>query len=150
MYMLLTGISPFAAPKVEEITEKNRVGEVEYPPDLCKLISHEALDLMKNMLQIDQYKRLTAVQCLKHSWFIKEWKNNTLGFALMNIQNYVKEESSLPNNKLKSSSKLLTIGSFVSSKSLITIEEELKPKGLNDVAFYLPIDIVEGIEEEFC
>lgn len=133
MYMLLAGISPFAAPEVDEIIEKNKVGEVEYPADIFKGISQEALDLVENMLEIDQYKRLNASQCSEHPWFFKELKDNTLDFALRNIQNYVKEESSSLDGYPKSTSNLLTIGSFVSSKTMIMSEEKQKPKGIGDV-----------------
>eukprot|EP00826_Nyctotherus_ovalis_P059914 TRINITY_DN8373_c0_g1_i8.p1 TRINITY_DN8373_c0_g1~~TRINITY_DN8373_c0_g1_i8.p1 ORF type:complete len:202 (+),score=59.77 TRINITY_DN8373_c0_g1_i8:76-681(+) len=132
LYMLLTGISPFTAPQVEQIIEKNRVGEVEYLDDIWKNISSEALDLVENMLKLDQYTRPTATQCLKHPWFRKE-SRNVLGFALRNIQSYVKEETSMPNDQPKSSSNLLTIGSFVASGSFIINEEVPKPKGLNNV-----------------
>eukprot|EP00826_Nyctotherus_ovalis_P043198 TRINITY_DN4522_c0_g2_i3.p2 TRINITY_DN4522_c0_g2~~TRINITY_DN4522_c0_g2_i3.p2 ORF type:complete len:231 (-),score=52.83 TRINITY_DN4522_c0_g2_i3:517-1209(-) len=133
MYMLLTGISPFVAPKVESIIEKNQLGEVQYPKDIQKIVSREALDLVESLLQADQYKRPSASECLNHPWFIKEGRENLLEFALKNIQSYVQEEAKMPDNQPKSSSNLLTIGSLVSSKSMVMDEEESKPKGYGDV-----------------
>lgn len=134
MHMLLTGISPFAAPKVESIIEKNRLGEVQYPKDIRKIVSAEALDLVESLLQTDQYKRPSASECLKHPWLAKEeGRENLLEFALKNIQSYVKEEARMPDNQPKSSSNLLTIGSLVSSKSMVMDEEESKSKGYGDV-----------------
>lgn len=133
MYTLLTGISPFVAPTIKEVIEKNKIGEVDYPKELWSPVSPEALDLVEHMLMIDQYKRYDAKQCLKHVWFKKNDKGNSLISALKNIQNDITKEATLNTGQPKSSSNLLTVSSFISSKSLIMNEEQPPPKGLNNV-----------------
>ena len=64
----LTGISPFAAREVEEIIEKNKICEIDYPKELWKEVSLQALDLVVKMTDRDQYKRPSAKECLQHEW----------------------------------------------------------------------------------
>ena len=87
MYMLLSGISPFSGLTLEEVIKKNKKGNIEYPDDIWKYPSPEALDLTKKMLEKDYTKRFTIDQCLDHNWFKEEGKYNNLKLALFNIKN---------------------------------------------------------------
>ena len=82
----LTGVSPFAAKDVEEIIEKNRICEISYPKELWKDVSPKALDLVIKMTEQDQYKRITAKECLQHAWFTtKLGKPQILNHVLENL-----------------------------------------------------------------
>ena len=90
MYTLLTGLSPFAASAVESVIESNKHCDINYPMDIWKLASKEALDLVVKMTYRDQYQRLSAKECLEHAWFGLEAQvgNNNLKTALANMQKY--------------------------------------------------------------
>ncbi len=90
MYILLTGISPFSAPTVEAVIERNRQCDINFPMDVWKLVSPEGVDLVVKMTQRDQYQRLSAKECLEHTWFTLEAKHaaTSLKVALENMQKY--------------------------------------------------------------
>jgi calcium-dependent protein kinase len=75
MYILLTGRPPFGGSNDEEILSKVKKGKfdlVKYP---WGIISAEAKDLIKQLIEIDPYKRLSAKEALQHPWFeIKKMK----------------------------------------------------------------------------
>ena len=72
MYILLTGRPPFNGINEEEIM--NRIKEGTY--DLSKypwgVISEDAKDLIRGLLQINPKSRFTAKEALNHQWFQNE------------------------------------------------------------------------------
>ena len=69
MYILLTGRPPFGGSNDEEIISRIKRGKydlVKYP---WGIISKEAKDLMKCLIEQNPSKRLSAEQALKHPWF---------------------------------------------------------------------------------
>lgn len=67
----MTGIPPFGVGQIEEIIDKNTNADIDYPMDIWKNVTSEALDLVVKMTEKDQYKRLSAKECLEHSWFLR-------------------------------------------------------------------------------
>lgn len=51
-------------------------------------MSPDAIDLVVKMTERDQYKRLTAKECLEHSWFEFGGSGNLLKVAITNLQNF--------------------------------------------------------------
>mmetsp|Transcript_39649 Transcript_39649/g.55885 ORF Transcript_39649/g.55885 Transcript_39649/m.55885 type:complete len:515 (+) Transcript_39649:28-1572(+) len=67
-YILLCGYPPFYGDSDNEIFDSVRVGRFEFPSPEWDDISEEAKDFIRNMLHMDQKKRLTAAQAMKHKW----------------------------------------------------------------------------------
>jgi len=82
LYTLLTGIQPFAAPSVDAVIERNKQCDIDFPMDIWKLSSPEGLDLVVRMTSRDQYQRLSAKECLEHTWFTLDQK-----LCLINLKN---------------------------------------------------------------
>ena len=69
MYILLTGIPPFNGDSDEEIINKIINGKIHMHRYPWPIISSEAKDLVKKLLNYDENVRLTAEEALKHPWF---------------------------------------------------------------------------------
>jgi len=65
-------MSPFLGDSNEEIYEKNKRCEIDFPEDVWKPVSYEAQDLVVKMLESDQYARININGCLEHPWFKKD------------------------------------------------------------------------------
>ena len=75
MYILLTGRPPFNGKTEEEIMSKIKLGQFDLDKYPCGVISKEAKDLIKKLLEIKPNLRISAEEALKHNWFnIKEVK----------------------------------------------------------------------------
>lgn len=85
-YDRLTGISPFGVGNTQEVYQKNKNCEIDFPKKLWENVSSEALDLVIAMTNKDQYKRLNAKECLEHKWFSSKFSdNNFLDDAFTNL-----------------------------------------------------------------
>ena len=60
---------------MEEVIEKNKNADIEFPKEWWKDVSKEALDLTLKMTAQDQYNRLSSKECLEHPWFTKKFEN---------------------------------------------------------------------------
>lgn len=72
LYILLCGYPPFNGDSDTDIMKAVKKGKFEFPVEDWSNISKEAIDLITNMLKYAPKERLTAGQCLAHTWF----KNN--------------------------------------------------------------------------
>ncbi|KAH9310566.1 hypothetical protein KI387_025601, partial [Taxus chinensis] len=68
LYILLSGVPPFWAETEQGIFDSILRGYTDYASDPWPSISSAAKDLVKNMLNQDPKKRLTALQVLNHPW----------------------------------------------------------------------------------
>ena len=69
MYILLSGRPPFNGDSDEEIINRimrNKLDLEKYP---WSIISNEAKDLLKKLLEFDANKRISAEEALNHNWF---------------------------------------------------------------------------------
>jgi calcium-dependent protein kinase len=71
MYILLCGYSPFNGRTEEAILEKVKIGKFAMSDSIWQEISNEAKDLIKNLLNKNIEKRLSAEEALHHEWFKK-------------------------------------------------------------------------------
>jgi len=78
MYILLTGRPPFNGSSEEEIMKKIKEGAYDLKKYPWGVISEEAKDLVKGLLQLNTKKRLTAKAALEHKWFKIEKTQSTI------------------------------------------------------------------------
>ncbi|XP_050438580.1 calcium/calmodulin-dependent protein kinase type IV-like [Adelges cooleyi] len=69
MYVLLTGCSPFGGDTKQETFCNISQCKLDFPEDLFQDISEDAIDLMKKLMVKNPRDRLTAKDCLGHTWF---------------------------------------------------------------------------------
>ena len=72
MYILLTGRPPFNGINEEEIMKKIKEGNYDLSKYPWGIISEDAKNLVKGLLQIDPKKRYSAQEALNHKWFQSE------------------------------------------------------------------------------
>ena len=87
MYILLTGRPPFNGSNEEEIMKKIKEGIYDLKKYPWGVISDEAKDLIKGLLQVNTKKRLTAKEALEHKWFkIEKTKSNIMVYNVKHRQ----------------------------------------------------------------
>ena len=69
MYILLTGQPPFNSSSDAKIAKKILEGKFDMEKYPWPIISDQAKDLVKKLLEIDDKKRISAEEALKHPWF---------------------------------------------------------------------------------
>jgi len=69
LYILLSGYLPFGGTSVADVFDKIKEAKYSFKQKEWKKVSPEAIELIKNMLEVNTKKRFNAEQCLKHSWF---------------------------------------------------------------------------------
>jgi len=70
-YVLLAGYPPFYDEDQKKLFKKIKAGAYHFHDEYWGNTSPEAIDLIKRMLTLDQKKRWTAEQLLKHPWILK-------------------------------------------------------------------------------
>ncbi len=83
IYILLCGYPPFNGDNDSEILNKIKIGKFIFPKEEWGNVSEEAIDLIKKMLCFNPADRLSASDCLKHSWFT-EHTNKKVDVTLSN------------------------------------------------------------------
>jgi calcium-dependent protein kinase len=87
MYILLTGRPPFNGINEEEIMKKIKDGIYDLSKYPWGIISGDAKDLVKGLLQVNPSKRLSAKDALAHKWFQSEKiKSNKSAYDIKNRQ----------------------------------------------------------------
>ena len=87
MYILLTGRPPFNGSSEEEIMKKIKEGNYDLKKYPWGIISEEAKDLLKGLLQVNAKKRFSAKQALEHKWFqIEKTKSSLNAYNVKNRQ----------------------------------------------------------------
>lgn len=78
MYIMLSGQNPFTGKNNEEILDSIRKAEPDFTKDAWKKISSQAKDLVKKMLTFHPFERPSALECLRHQFFVKNQDKNDL------------------------------------------------------------------------
>jgi len=80
-YVLLSGLSPFAGENDIETLKNVKACDWDFDEDSFFSVSNEAKDFIRKLLTKNKEKRMTAHECLIHSWLVgetqKEDKLNT-------------------------------------------------------------------------
>ena len=69
-YFLLTGMLPFDGPTDEETFDFISIGRFKFPSSSI-FLSDDAKDFVKQLLQVDPKKRMSASVALNHPWMVK-------------------------------------------------------------------------------
>ncbi len=92
LYILLCGYPPFNGSTDRKILMRIKKGKFDFPKEEWEVISKEAKQLIKMMLNPDPTKRPNAVDILKHSWFekskIKKINLNNKNLLLKKMKNF--------------------------------------------------------------
>lgn len=90
-YILLGGYPPFNEKTQKALFNKIKVGKYEFHADYWKNVSKEAQDFIAKLLVVDQKKRSTVDQALKHDWIQRaegELSNRKLDSNLKALRRY--------------------------------------------------------------
>lgn len=74
-YVLLTGISPFMGDSDVETLSNVTRGDYDFEDVTFEQISDDAKDFILQLMVKNKKKRMTASQCLKHSWLARDEAN---------------------------------------------------------------------------
>ena len=99
MYILLTGLPPFNGDSDEEIVTKIKNGRFNMDKYPWPIISSQAKDLIKKLLEFDPHKRVTAEEALSHPWFESKQVQSEDNAGLFKIKNPNKLLNNLINFK---------------------------------------------------
>lgn len=72
LYILLSGRPPFDGKDDREIVRKVRIGHFDLNLPEFKLVSREALDILKKLMTYDPDRRISAEEALRHPWITKK------------------------------------------------------------------------------
>ncbi|KAK1402764.1 Calcium-dependent protein kinase 32 [Heracleum sosnowskyi] len=122
LYILLCGVPPFWAETEQGVAQAIIRSVVDFKRDPWPMISDNAKDLVKKMLNPDPKQRLTAQEVLDHPWLQNAKKN--------------------PN---------VSLGEVVKSRlKQFSVMNKLKKRALGVVAEHLSGEEVAGIKEAFA
>ncbi|KAL5287413.1 hypothetical protein ACFFRR_008367 [Megaselia abdita] len=76
-YVLLSGISPFMGETDIETMANVTVAKYDFDDEAFTQVSKEALDFISKLLVKDLSSRMTATQCLEHTWLKRKPKPKT-------------------------------------------------------------------------
>lgn len=68
LYEMLSGETPFRGHHDRDVIDKIRAGDVTFDNPVWKAISPDAIGLIRQLLQPDQHKRVSALASLQHQW----------------------------------------------------------------------------------
>jgi serine/threonine protein kinase len=72
MYVLISGESPFPD---DELTDAVMEGRLDLETEVWRLVTDEALDVLRQMTAVNAAERITSADLLKHKWFQKCFPN---------------------------------------------------------------------------
>ena len=76
LFELIAGHYPFEGNSRAEVFDKINKGLVSFPDSIVQKVSADCRDLIKRMLTVDRYKRITGEQAMSHPWFVRCLKKN--------------------------------------------------------------------------
>ncbi|GLT89417.1 hypothetical protein SLE2022_073980 [Rubroshorea leprosula] len=122
LYILLCGVPPFWAESEQGVAQAILRGLIDFKRDPWPSISESAKNLVRQMLESDPKRRLTAQQVLEHPWLqnAKKAPNVPLGDV---VKSRLKQFSMMNRFKRKA---LRVIAEFLSSEEVEDIKEMFK------------------------
>ncbi|KAI5726324.1 hypothetical protein M8J76_000791 [Diaphorina citri] len=84
-YVLLSGLSPFAGENDVETLKNVKACDWEFDEEAFKNVSEEGKDFIRRLLLRNKEKRMTAHECLLHSWLTGDHRNRTNSINQKNL-----------------------------------------------------------------
>jgi len=129
LYILLSGRPAFHGTDYKQILAKNKQGDPPYPKRFWDKISENGQDLVKKMLEKDQDLRLSAKQCLQHSWFDEE-ESSKVGDNVIDNFEELPDYAAPAKDEADASNPLLTVTPVMAGRKLKdTCESPWNPSG---------------------
>lgn len=111
LYTMLCGHPPFRGNKEEDIKAKILKGMIDFPEREWKLVSKEAINFLKKLLEYNQINRLTAREALESKWINDYLQSNHNDMITLNVvENLTKFSSSITLQKATLSYLSLQLG----------------------------------------
>ncbi|KMT12334.1 hypothetical protein BVRB_5g102740 [Beta vulgaris subsp. vulgaris] len=141
LYILLCGVPPFWAESEQGVAQAILRGAIDFKRDPWPNISECAKSLVRQMLEPDPKKRLTAKQVLEHSWVqnAKKASNVPLGDV---VKSRLKQFAMMNRFKRKA---LRVIAEFLSAEEVEDIKEMFKKIDTDDDGIVLVEELKAGL-----
>ena len=112
LFILLSGSPPFAPkrPDRKELVPQIVEGDYSFDPRLWSNVSHEAIDLIKNLMDVNVERRLSASEALLHPWIANDEEIIRRANQIMGIFNARKRTSNGNEPTMSPDRKRLKIG----------------------------------------
>ncbi|KAL7068193.1 putative calcium-dependent protein kinase [Cryptosporidium serpentis] len=120
LFILLSGYPPFGGQTDQEILRKVERGKYSFDSPEWKNVSEGAKDLVRQMLQYDPQKRITAQQALEHPWIKEMCSRKDSGIELPSLANAIENMRKFQNAQKLAQAALL----FMATK--LTTQDETK------------------------
>ncbi|XKL66402.1 hypothetical protein PGB90_009822 [Kerria lacca] len=96
-YVLLSGLSPFSGENDVETLKNVKACDWNFDENAFANISEEGKDFIRRLLVKNKEKRMTAHECLLHSWLTGEHSKNSDHFSKIDSSNYIQFRDNLRN-----------------------------------------------------
>ncbi|KAH7649150.1 calmodulin-domain kinase 1 [Cryptosporidium bovis] len=120
LFILLSGYPPFGGQTDQEILRKVEKGKYTFDSPEWRNVSEGAKDLIKQMLQFDSQRRISAQQALEHPWIKEMCSKKESGVELPSLANAIENMRKFQSSQKLAQAALL----FIASK--LTSQEETK------------------------
>ncbi|EEA05187.1 calcium-dependent protein kinase, putative [Cryptosporidium muris RN66] len=120
LYILLSGTPPFYGRNEYDILKRVETGKYAFDLPQWKSVSEEAKDLIRKMLTFHPSLRISAAQCLEHSWIQK------YAIESPSIDDLPSLESAMTNIQHFQAEKKLAQAALLYMASRLTTHEETK------------------------
>lgn len=88
LYVLLCGYPPFESENEVDLKKEITTGGIKFDEDDWSKVSDEARNLVKDLLTIDNEKRIRADQIINHPWMVIEARRANLNSVQENIKKF--------------------------------------------------------------
>ncbi|XP_066998813.1 myosin light chain kinase, smooth muscle [Anabrus simplex] len=136
-YVLLSGLSPFMGETDIETMANVTIAKYDFDDEVFNEISTDAKDFIQKLLLKDRDRRMTATQCLGHSWLKRKAvpqpvRLEELDVAKDNLRVFVERWNEHPNSPYQFDPSCHIISpSFYSMPSIETVASEHSLRGLS-------------------
>lgn len=145
LYIMLSGVPPFAGDNVKEICNKVKEGKYLLTGENWEDVSSEAIDLIQKWMTVDPSKRISWVEALNHEWFkneiIAETNATQTISALKNLQFYNAEK------KLQQAVITFIVSQLASQEDLNELQKAFKALDRNKSGVLTKEDLLAGYKD---
>jgi calcium-dependent protein kinase len=148
LYIMLCGYPPFNGETDDEILQAVKKGAFDFPKEEWATVSQDAKDLIQKMLTYEPSKRVSALDCLSQSWFVKH-KEKALNdkkvakSALANMKKFKKDR------KLEQATIGFIVNQFISKDERKELAKQFAEWDSNGDGVLSKEEIVNGYKKAY-